>query len=268
MKFALVNGVKEQATNGATGQCLNCGSDLVAKCGEVRIHHWAHKGNRNCDPWWENETEWHRLWKSCFPQTWQEVVHCSETGERHIADVKTEDGWALEFQHSFLKPEERRSRNEFYPKLIWVVDGTRRKTDKKQFQKILNESSRLPTSVPIFNAHFPDECRLLKEWIDSSSLVFFDFQEPEAAEKSMLWFVFPRTPSAEIFLSPFSRSSFVELLNNRTFDELIANTIQPIFKEMVNWKRGGQARSVSGRANALSGFEQHMARKRRQRRRF
>ena len=100
--------------------------------------------------------------------------------------MKTQTGWTLEFQHSFLNPEERQSRNAFYPKLVWVVDGTRRKTDKKQFQKILDESARLPTKIPIIRAHFPDECRLLKEWHHSSALVFFDFQEVADAEQSSM----------------------------------------------------------------------------------
>ena len=56
MKYALVNGEKEEATKGAKGVCQICDSELIAKCGEVNINHWAHKGNHNCDPWLENET--------------------------------------------------------------------------------------------------------------------------------------------------------------------------------------------------------------------
>ena len=74
MKFALVDGNKTEATKGAKGICPICGSELIAKCGEVKINHWAHKGIRNCDPWWENETEWHRSWKNNFPAEWQEIV--------------------------------------------------------------------------------------------------------------------------------------------------------------------------------------------------
>ena len=69
---------------------------MVARCGEVRVRHWAHKGRRLCDPWWENETEWHRAWKDQFPADWQEVVCYAEDGERHIADVKTHAGWVIE----------------------------------------------------------------------------------------------------------------------------------------------------------------------------
>ena len=49
-----------------------------------------------------------------------------QAGEKHIADVKTERGDVLEFQHSPLDPQERRAREEFYQRMVWVVDGTRR----------------------------------------------------------------------------------------------------------------------------------------------
>ncbi|SHN90340.1 hypothetical protein BHECKSOX_531 [Bathymodiolus heckerae thiotrophic gill symbiont] len=60
MKFALIDGIKKEANKGATGLCQFCSSDLIAKCGDIKIHHWAHKSKRNCDIWRENETEWHR----------------------------------------------------------------------------------------------------------------------------------------------------------------------------------------------------------------
>ena len=70
-----------------------------------------------------------------FPVDWQEVIHFDGSGEKHIADVKTQTGYVLEFQHSYLDPEERRSRNVFYSKLVWIVDGTRRETDKLSLKK-------------------------------------------------------------------------------------------------------------------------------------
>jgi hypothetical protein len=54
---------------------------------------------------------------------WREIPHQGD-GERHIADVKTGNGCVLEFQRSPLSVEERGSRDAFYKKLIWVVDGT------------------------------------------------------------------------------------------------------------------------------------------------
>src|SRR5690606_25534374 len=101
MKFALVHNIRTEATKRSKGTCPSCGAELIAKCGTLKIHHWAHKAIRNCDPWWENETEWHRLWKSYFPEKWQEVImYDEETREKHIADVRTDHGLVIEFQHS------------------------------------------------------------------------------------------------------------------------------------------------------------------------
>ncbi len=87
MKFALVNGERREAEPSLMGECLGCGNPVVAKCGEVRIKHWAHKARARCDAWWETETEWHRAWKNQFPSEWQEVIHYAENGEKHIADA-------------------------------------------------------------------------------------------------------------------------------------------------------------------------------------
>jgi len=149
MKFALINGNKTEAVKGVKGICPVCEKELIARCGDIKVHHWAHKGRRHCDQWWENETEWHRLWKGKFPIDWQEVVHIDgDSGEKHIADVITESEWVLEFQHSYLKPEERRSRNAFYQNIVWVVDGLRRKRDITQFKQIVEDSKFI---IPNYN---------------------------------------------------------------------------------------------------------------------
>lgn len=264
MKFALVNGDRVEATKGAKGLCPSCGSELIAKCGEIKVNHWAHKGNRNCDPWWENETEWHRSWKDEFPIDWQEVVHFSESGEKHIADVKTESGCVLEFQHSYLKPEERRSRNAFYRQLVWVVDGTRRKRDKPQFQKIYEEGATILEDF-LFKVVYPDECRLLEEWIDSNALVFFDFQEDILdAEQSDFWFLFPKTSTRATYISPFSRDKFIELHNDNKFYEQINDLFSYINKELDRKHLIEQINISRSRQNRLQG----LANKRRRRRRF
>jgi competence CoiA-like predicted nuclease len=112
MRFALSNNERIEPTKGAKGVCPSCGSELVAKCGEIKRHYWSHK--KKCDDhWWENETEWHRNWKNQFPKEWQEVIHKDESGEKHIADVKTDEDWVVEFQHSAIASEERNSRDKF-----------------------------------------------------------------------------------------------------------------------------------------------------------
>lgn len=230
MKFAKVDNKRIEATKGATGICPVCGSEVIARCGEIKIHHWSHK-TKCTDHWWENETEWHRNWKNQFPKEWQEVVHFDDSGEKHIADIKTPENWVVEFQHSAIKSEERRSRNEFYNKdsnLIWVVDGTRRKTDVKQFAKVLIEESRIDApSKLLIHITFPDWSNLIMEWKDTPSLMFLDFND-ELSENKDLWLIYPRMYENGIYLSQFSRDCFVEYLNNNKFDEIIDKVINPI----------------------------------------
>ena len=267
MKYALVNGKSTEATKGMIGDCPSCGAALIAKCGNLKIHHWSHKGNRNCDIWWENETEWHRSWKGHFTKEWQEVVHVDEAGEKHIADVKTQSGWVLEFQHSFLQKTERQSRNAFYKKMVWVVDGTRRKNDKNQLLKLLKECTLIRANFPIFRLDFPDECRLIKEW-QGNSLVFFDLKEADGFEEKDFWFLFPKTHSSNAYLTPFSRVGFIELFRCDNFEELIKKFILPIHNEIANGERSLLQANQYQHTVSLSGFEKYLRRVQRSQRRF
>jgi hypothetical protein len=87
------------------------------------MHHWAHAGRRNCDPWRENETDWHRAWKNLFPAECREISHTAPDGEIHRADIKTKSGIYIEVQHSGMTDVERLARETFYGNLVWVVDG-------------------------------------------------------------------------------------------------------------------------------------------------
>lgn len=112
-----------EAFPGGRGICPLCGAETIAKCGPRIMHHWAHHRIRDCDPWWENETSWHREWKNKFPLECREVSHTAEDGEVHRADVKTPTGIAIEIQHSTMTDTERTSREEFYQNLVWLIDG-------------------------------------------------------------------------------------------------------------------------------------------------
>lgn len=234
MKFAIVNGIKTEAAKGITGICPGCRAILIAKCGEIKINHWAHKGERNCDPWWENETEWHRSWKEHFPDDWQEVIHFAKDGEKHIADIKTSNDWILEFQHSYLNPAERRARNNFYGKIIWVVDGTRRKTDMKQFSTWISTGTKVSPKNPIFKVLYPEECRLIKEWEDDNALVFLDFNQTTQDGDSLLWLVFPKITKGTTYVSYFSKKRFIELHNKLQFDNFVKNELNEILKILRN----------------------------------
>lgn len=176
MRFAYVDSVKREAEPKLQGVCPVCGEVVIAKCGKVKVNHWAHRAKTECDRWWETETAWHRMWKDYFPKEWQEVVmRDEETGEKHIADVHTEHGITIEFQHSFIKDEERGSREKFYKNLLWIVDGTRLIRDGERFKNALNCNIIIPIqNTPFAYTVVPEMC-FPKEWLNSDVPVFFDF---------------------------------------------------------------------------------------------
>ncbi len=224
MKFSLVDGQRQQATKGLRGKCPGCGGLVIARCGEIRAGHWAHQRKSDCDPWWENETEWHRDWKDQFPDDWQEIAHYAEDGEKHIADVKTESGWVLEFQHSPIKPGERRSRDAFYPKLVWVVDGTTRKRDEEQLSKAWEEA--LPISkTSLVRKVLRSEGALLRDWAGSTAHVFFDFGD----EHDLSWIV-PGGDDFWVYVVRLPRAQFVKSHRAGGFDRLASSLIGHIAK--------------------------------------
>jgi hypothetical protein len=121
MRWALDRGKKVLATKGKEGVCPCCSKFVIAKCGELVTHHWAHSAG-DCDPWYEPETAWHIGWKNIFPKEEQEVVI-----KPHRADVKT-GHCVIELQNSPISPEEIREREAFYGRMIWIFNC------KKQFE--------------------------------------------------------------------------------------------------------------------------------------
>jgi hypothetical protein len=217
MKFAIVNKERHEAQSGLIGKCPACGWTMTPKCGRVRINHWAHKGSSNCDPWQSKVTEWHRNWQNQFPIEWQEIKHQNlDTGELHFADVKTSDDWVIEFQHSFISPDEKKSREDFYRQLIWVVNGSRRLNDAKRFFKILgnlNWKWGINKSNPDLKITIP-EGSLLKEWVLSKSHVLFDFGEEN------LWWLHPESNENIAYLMSIKRLDFIYLHKKGDFASL------------------------------------------------
>jgi len=220
MKYALVDGQSREALPGLQGECPISGAPVIPKCGKFRAAHWALLPGDDVDHRWEPETEWHREWKGCFPVAWQEVHHASN-GKRHIADVKTPHGRVIEFQNSPISEEERRSREEFYRPMWWVVNGQRLKGDRPRFLEALRRGTTrsvkpLVMSVPV------DKCLLLQKWVDSRVPVFIDFGEREDPNDifgfgaPVLWALHPRSSNGRALLIPVYRETFVEAAINGT----------------------------------------------------
>lgn len=209
MKFALIDGNRAEAVKGAKGICPNCESEVIAKCGEFKQPHWSHKAIRNCDPWWENETEWHRNWKNNFPIEWQEIVKYDEqTGEKHIADICTNYGLVVEFQHSHINPQERVKREAFHKSMIWIVDGTRLKRDFIRFQEAMSRFQRT-NMKGVYNVNTPNQC-FSAAWLKSTIPVLFDFKGNQTIDnpkdiRNNLYCMMPQVEENEVTVGVLTR---------------------------------------------------------------
>jgi len=156
MRFANLNGLRIEAKPSIKDAiCPLCSETLIPKCGSIKIWHWSHKSNTDCDDWYEPESQWHLDWKNEFPKECQEVTikkcvsnHCSEgdgciyeKGDEkrdcffaeareciykiHRADIKTENNWVIELQNSSISPEEIIKREEFYGDMVWLLNGAK-----------------------------------------------------------------------------------------------------------------------------------------------
>ena len=229
-------------------------NDRQVRAGQ-KFPHWAHRGTHSCDHWWEPETEWHRAWKNEFPADWQEAVQFAQTtGEKHVADVKTQSGRVIEFQHSPLKAEERTARESFYRKMIWVVNGRRRKRDAAQLFKCIGPCVwSLPPHILYVTNH--EKCALLRDWNSSPVPVYFDLEMEDGTP------VFlrrdPISQNGRVCLTPVSRGSFLQVHREgpdteETFSEGVGVIVE-----------GLRRTEQRPQPLPLPGFQQYRARRRR-----
>ena len=238
MRYALVDGIKTEATPKAQGKCLCCGAEVIAKCGDKRAWHWAHKNNEECNYSKKDaKTPWHENWQKQFPPDWCEVRCTDEqTGEIHIADIKTTNGLVVEFQHSAINPEERSSREQFHKNMIWVVDGTKCKYDFVHFGENLKnlelfatnkEKNILLYKVKIIDNFLPERWRTLKV------PTYFDFRiektddienEKEKILRNLIWGFF--RIEQQIFAVSMPHVCFVDYIKQNRLNEIYNYVLQ------------------------------------------
>jgi len=257
MKFALTTGGRIEAFPGGRGVCPSCRGEVIAKCGSHRIPHWAHRGIRDCDSWAEPETEWHRAWKNQFPVEFQEYVQHDEFGERHIADVRTNHGLVLEFQHSHLNPQERAARERFYKNMLWIVDGTRLQRDYPRFLK--GKDMFRPAGIPgYFLLPYPDEY-LPKMWLDSSVPVILDFRGIGTGDytgqyqyRNLLWCLFPGRAEGMAVIVGMRPEQFVSVVPTRLqlieVEQTLSNISQVLREQRAQQEYQQLARMRPGQA--------------------
>ncbi|MBB3389709.1 hypothetical protein FHT82_002449 [Rhizobium sp. BK275] len=213
MKYALVEGIRLEATIGVRGTCPGCSSPMIPKCGLKRLHHWAHKSTIACDHWWEPETEWHRGWKNQFPAEWQEIRHSASYGDMHIADVKTASETVLEFQYSAITPQERASREAFYGRMVWIVNGNRLKRDLPSFHEALTFAPSAETKARAWLLS-DQAAAVVERWRGGSHPVVLDFGDadfslPWLPTTGLLWWL-SYVPRGRVIATPVHRQSVID----------------------------------------------------------
>lgn len=130
MKYALVNGKRKSIYDVKKGQLgYDCWFQeyQVIACKGHYLQYYKYVNEKPILPeGYENETEWHAVWKKAFKDEYVEVV-CGDNNE-HRADIKTPDH-IIEIQRSPISFDAAFKRSEFYcelnnnNKMIWIVNA-------------------------------------------------------------------------------------------------------------------------------------------------
>lgn len=227
MKYALLNGVYVTATpHQKDAICPLCKSKVVAKCGVIKVHHWAHKKGNPCDSWREADSEWRHRWLEHFVDCDVEAI-IENNGTRHFADIKTKNGTTVLLRRGRVKEAELRKMEDFFEGLVWIVDLS---ANKRAAIKLRN-AFRDRTIHKVFkNAYrtfgglgigIPDE------WSRNRYPVIFDFSGVEDVPQFIsqyMWCLMPYEENSLVydrFLLRYTKEKMLELLSVRELTSVI-----------------------------------------------
>ena len=101
MLYAVTSdGERIRASKNVRGFCPHCRGNLIPRCGQIRIHHWAHKEAKGC-PYSSGMTPWHYDWLANFdghPKNGWEVEYFFNSIRFDAFNPKRME--AVEFQRS------------------------------------------------------------------------------------------------------------------------------------------------------------------------
>lgn len=127
--------------------CPFCNGTVIARCGKIMSHHWAHKSIKDCDEWYEPESDWHLRWKSMFPKDNVEVT-IRKNDKRHRADILSNDGTVIELQHSPISTGTISEREAFYGNMIWVFDMAYKRDSFRKKEQVNEKEFSFRWSYP------------------------------------------------------------------------------------------------------------------------
>lgn len=119
-----------RASHNIIGFCPECNEQLIPRCGDLNINHWAHYPDSTCN-YGEGKTEWHMKWQERALDLGADCeVPFIHNGTKHIADIVFNNR-VIELQHSNIEKSEVIRRSNFYVGLPdkrfrcdWIIDYT------------------------------------------------------------------------------------------------------------------------------------------------
>ncbi len=228
MKFGLFNGKRVVAKPHVKGAvCPKCHTELIAKCGEIRVHHWAHKNKLQCDDWIEDDNEWRSQWLDSFLEDWQEPL-IERNGECHFADIQTPRNTVILLHQSHLTVEMIQTREDFYQTPVWIVNTGRYKNEVSRFlhsfekawiKGLKGSSGKLEVKII---SEFNVDKVFRKEWLTARFPVFFDYtttnEDKEHGYGRMLdfvWCLMPYSVQGFRILFRYSKNELIDKLKRR-----------------------------------------------------
>ncbi|MET0576479.1 MAG: hypothetical protein ABWZ83_11545, partial [Mesorhizobium sp.] len=169
--------------------------------------------------------------------------HVAADGERHIADVKNDRGLVIELQHSPIALEERLSREYFYEKMVWIVDGMRYKRDLAAFHKAVANSVMHYDPLSLYP--LAGTAGMFRRWAPLRRDVFIDFGDEEFHIEGL------RLPSVlwqfqHAAIAAVARESFIQFCLNGSELQYLRLTQQLRERYLPN-RRGRYLRIGRGR---------------------
>ena len=119
-------------SKGTHATCIDCGGEVISKCGQINADHFAHMPGVVCNTrFHDNKTQWHIDWQHTVEPGLPGVnveVPIEKDGSIKRADLISKSNCVIEFQHSHLPIDERLEREKHYRNMIWVVHTDREKS--------------------------------------------------------------------------------------------------------------------------------------------
>jgi len=165
MLWAIKDGDRILATPKQKAICPLCKDEVISKCGNIKIWHWSHKSNKDCDDWYEPESKWHLDWKNEFPKEQTEV-----SIGKHRADIINSNKVIIELQNSIISSENIIEREMFYKNMIWLLNG-----------KTLAKGLKLKKKKEIITFRWKSPP---KSWWFAKKDIYVDFSDKQKEKKT------------------------------------------------------------------------------------